>query len=91
MREKIFLTMARRRFLGLWYFSQSLALANSSSFLERYFRLTSVSASPGVPPSSARAMAASLLLQLLGMGRRKKTMALIEGNDRLSERIERVS
>lgn len=34
-------TMARSKFRGLWYFSQSLALANSSSLCDRSFRPTS--------------------------------------------------
>ena len=37
------ITMARSKFLGLWYLSQSLAWANSSSFLDKSFRLMSIS------------------------------------------------
>lgn len=52
--EEVLITIARSRFLGLWYFSQSLALANSSSFFERSLRLMFIalsSATSSPPPS----------------------------------------
>lgn len=59
------ITIARSKFLGLWYFSQSLAWANSSSFFESSFRLMSLALSSAITSPSP-------MLQFLGVCMERK-------------------
>ncbi|CAL9155591.1 unnamed protein product, partial [Musa hybrid cultivar] len=67
-------TMASSRFLGLWYCSQSLSLANSSSFLESSLRLTSVTLASS--PSITSCLSPSISLSLLFWQTRGETREL---------------